>query len=130
MRVQVYIFELLFLKSFILTLGPIQHECSAVTWSDRIHRLYLCRSVSPFNECPGYDTKLSDSEASDIELWGMRSTSPLLLLPGPPCLGVEVHVRALTMGQIELFSYLLYLKPFLTVLKGFVINSVCCCRYA
>ena len=37
----------------------------------------------PSNECPGYDTKSSDDEASVLELWGMGSTSSLTLLPGP-----------------------------------------------
>ena len=38
----------------------------------------------PANESPGYDAKQSDVEVSVmLELWGMRSTSPLQLLPGP-----------------------------------------------
>ena len=38
----------------------------------------------PPNECPGYDTKQSDSEAPEVLMfWGMRSTPSLLSLPGP-----------------------------------------------
>ena len=36
----------------------------------------------PSKECSGYDTKLSDGEAAVLELWGMWSTTSLLLLPG------------------------------------------------
>ena len=36
------------------------------------------------NECPGYDTKQSDSEVPlMLELWGMQSTHLLPSLPGP-----------------------------------------------
>ena len=38
---------------------------------------------TPTNECPGYDTKRYDDEASDTGVWGMRSTPSLTLLPGP-----------------------------------------------
>ena len=31
----------------------------------------------------GYDTKLSNGEASIQDLWGMQSTPSLTLLPGP-----------------------------------------------
>ena len=35
-----------------------------VSWGCRIHRLLLCRGVTPHppNECPGYDTKQSNGE--------------------------------------------------------------------
>ena len=56
------------------------------------------------NECPGYDTKLSDREASVmLELWGMQSTPLLPSLPGPLYLRVVAPDRVLCMGQIELF---------------------------
>ena len=56
-----------------------------VGWGCRIHRLLLCRGVRPTpNECPGYDTKQSDGEVPVmLELWGMRSTPSLPLVPGP-----------------------------------------------
>ena len=35
-------------------------------------------------QCPGYETKQSDSEVPlMLELWGMRSAPSLPLLPGP-----------------------------------------------
>ena len=55
-----------------------------VSWGCRIHRLLLCRGVSPPpNECPGYDAKQSEGEVlAMLELWGMQSTPSLPLLPG------------------------------------------------
>ena len=46
---------------------------------------YLQRGKAPpHNVCAGYDTKQSDDEVPVmLELWGMRSTSSLPLLPGP-----------------------------------------------
>ena len=55
------------------------------------------------NECPSYDSKQSDGEASVMmELWGIRSTSSLPLHPGPLWLGVVAPDRVLSMGQIVL----------------------------
>ena len=49
--------------------------------------------------CPGYDTKLSDSEVPvTLELWGMQSTLSLPLLPGPLWPGMVATDRALSMG--------------------------------
>ena len=62
-----------------------------VGWGCRIHRLLLCRGVRPppTNGCPVYDTKQSDGEVpAMLELWGMRSTPLLPLLPGPLWPGV------------------------------------------
>ena len=50
----------------------------------------------PHNECPRYDTK------SDGELWGMRSTPSLPLLPGLLWPRVTTPLRVLSMSQIEL----------------------------
>ena len=49
------------------------------------------------NECPAYDNKLSDCEASALDLWGMLSTSslPLPLLPDPRWSGVVVPDRVI-----------------------------------
>ena len=59
---------------------------------------------SPY-ECPGYDIKQSDGEATVmIELWGMQSTLSLPSLLGLLCPGVVALDRVLTMGQIELFD--------------------------
>ena len=55
-----------------------------VGWGCRIHRLHLCRGVRPHPQrVSWYDTKQSDGEVpAMLELWGMRSTSSLPLLPG------------------------------------------------
>ena len=53
----------------------------------------------PPNECPGYDTKQSDGEVPAVlELWRMRSTPSLPLLPGPLWPGVVAPDRALIYG--------------------------------
>ena len=77
-----------------------------VGWGCRIHRLHLCRRLRPLppNECPRYDIKQLDGEAPVmLELWGMRSTSSLLLLPGRLWSGVVAPDRVLSMNQMELF---------------------------
>ena len=57
------------------------------------------------NECPGYDTKQSEGEAPVmLEIWGMRSTSSLPLLPGLFWPGVVAPDKVLSRGQIELFD--------------------------
>ena len=53
-------------------------------------------------ECPRYDIKLSDGEAALLELWVIRSTPTLGMLPSPLWPGVEAPDRLLSMGQIEL----------------------------
>ena len=80
----------------------------SVDWGCRIHRLHLCRGVRPpSHECPGYDTKQSDGKVPVVlELWGMRSTPSLPLLPDPLWPGVVAPDRVLSMDQIELTAYL------------------------
>ena len=52
-----------------------------------------------FQASSGYGTKQSDGEVPAVlELWGMRSTSSLPLLPGPLWPGVVAPDRALSMG--------------------------------
>ena len=69
----------------------------------RIYWLHLCRGVRLPYECPGYNTKQSDGEASVmLELLKMQSTTLLPSLPGPLEPGVVVPDRVLSMGQIEL----------------------------
>ena len=61
--------------------------------------------TTPLNECPGYEIKQSDGEASVmLELWGMWSTPLLLSLLGSLWPGVVAPDRVLFMGQIELFD--------------------------
>ena len=53
----------------------------------------------PPSECPVYDTKESDGELPVIlELWGMRNTPSLPLLPGPLWPGVMAPGRVLSIG--------------------------------
>ena len=74
------------------------HSCP-VSWGCRIHRLHLCRGVSPPpNECPGYKTKQSDGEFPVMPgPWGIRGTPSLPLLPGPLCPGVVAPDWVLSM---------------------------------
>ena len=50
---------------------------SPVGWDNRIYRLQLS------NESPGYDIKQTNCNAPALELWGMWSTTSLLLPLGP-----------------------------------------------
>ena len=65
-----------------------------------IHRLHFCRGVRPRpNECPRYNIKQSDGEVPVmLDLWGMRSTPSLPLLPGPLWSGMVAPDRALSMS--------------------------------
>ena len=61
--------------------------------------------LDPSNDCPGYYTKQSDSEASVMqEIWGILSTLLLPLLPGQLWPGVVAPDRFISMDQIELFD--------------------------
>ena len=63
------------------------------------------KMLDPLNECSGYDTKQSDSEASVmLELWGTRITPLLPSLPFPLWPVVVAPDRVLFMSQIELFD--------------------------
>ena len=74
-----------------------------VGWSCRMCWLHLCKGVRHLPKCPGYDTKQSDGEVPVmLELWGMRSTPSLPLLPGPLWPWVVTPDRVLSIGQIEL----------------------------
>ena len=56
---------------------------------------------------PGYDTTQSDGDVPVmLELWGMRNTPSLPLLPGPLWPRVVAPDRVLSMGYIELTAYL------------------------
>ncbi len=88
--------------SLSLSLSLAQ-SVGAVEYTDCIS----AEEQNSLNECPRYDTKQSDGEATVmLELWGMRSTSLLPLLPGPLWPRVEAPDRVLSMGQIELFDHL------------------------
>ena len=47
----------------------ILSQISPVGWGCGIRRLHLCRGVRSLNECPRYDSKPSDGEASVPELY-------------------------------------------------------------
>ena len=76
----------------------------------------LCGGVSnsPPNEFPGYDTKQSDGEVTVmLELWVMRSTPLLPLLPGPLWPGVVIPDKGAIYGldrtQVWFLEFTAYL---------------------
>ena len=70
-------------------------SAGAVEYTDCIS----AEGLNSTNECPRYDTKQFDGEASVIlELWGMQSTFLLLLLPGQLWPGVAAPDRVLSVG--------------------------------
>ena len=73
-------------------------------WNITAASLQKGKTIHP-NECSGYDTKQSDDEAPVmLELWGMRGTPSLPLLPDPFWPGEVASDRVLSMGKIELFK--------------------------
>ena len=55
-----------------------------VGWGSKIHQLHFCREMRLSNDCPVYDNKQSDGEATVMpELWSMRSSPLLPSHPGP-----------------------------------------------
>ena len=89
----------------VSTLQHIYSDKGAVEYTD-------CTSAErydthPHNECPVYDTKQSDRDFPGmLELWGMRGTPSLPLLPGPIWPGMVAPDRALSMGLIQQTAYL------------------------
>ena len=64
-----------------------------------------CYSKTLLNQSPGNESKQSDGEAFIfLELWVMRSSPSLPLLPGLLWHGVVAFDRVLSLGQIELFN--------------------------
>ena len=59
----------------------------------------------PTNECPRYDARESDGETPVmLELWVIRSTPSLPLLPGPLWRGVVAPESSYLLGETELFD--------------------------
>ena len=86
-----------FLLSQFISINLSIYLCGRVGSSFRIHRLHLCRKVRPSNECPEYDTKQSDGEASAmLKFWNMKDTSSLLSLPASLWPGVVAPDRVLS----------------------------------
>ena len=84
---------------------PLKVKILPVGWGFKnIQTAFLQMGTTPSsNECLGYDTKQSDGEVPVmLELWGVRSTTSLQLLPGPLCSEVIAPDRVLSMSQIEL----------------------------
>ena len=69
----------------------------------------LQKRLDTHYECPRYDTKRCNSESRSFGMW---STSSLTLLLGPLRASMAVPIKVSSMGQIELFNHLLYLKLF------------------
>ena len=99
------------IEYFTETLNSIAIDCipknatCPVGWGCRIHRLLLCNHP---HECPGYDTKQSDSEVpAMLELWGMQSTPLLPLLPGPLWPGVVAPDKGPIYGLNRINSILM-----------------------
>ena len=89
-------FKLNCLKYFILHLTL----CFALSARAIEYIESFCAEKQDFpSECPGFDTKQSDSEVLVmLELYRIRSTPSLPLLPGPLGLGVAAPDRILSMG--------------------------------
>ena len=66
--------------------------------------MHLRRKAILHNQCPRYNTKTSYGEVPVLELWEMWSTHSLLLFPGSLWPGVEVFIRASSMGQMQIFD--------------------------
>ena len=86
-------------------------RCSFMSKS--VARCSLCRGIRfppPLpNECPLYDSKKSDGEASImLELWRMRITPSLLSIPGPLWPSVVAPNKVLSMSQTETVWHLNY----------------------
>ena len=78
----------------------VAHSLGGVEHTD----CFSAEGKTPHNDYPGYDTKQSDGEVPVmLELWGMKSTSSLLSLPGPLWPGVVSPDRILSM------SYMFYI---------------------
>ena len=82
--------------SILLALPPAQ-STGTVEYTDCIS----IEGLDPTNECPGYDIKPSDGEASALESSRTWSNPSFPLLPGRLWSGVVVPDRVIFMGEIE-----------------------------
>ena len=103
----IYVCTYIYVCTHIYTYAHTHYICS-VGLGCRMHWLFLCSGVRLFpppttaNECPGHDSKQSGGEIPVIlELWRMRSTPSLPLLPGPQWPWVVVPDRVPSISQKE-----------------------------
>ena len=75
--------------------------------------LHLCRGASP--------PLLMNVLDMTLTIWWYPS---LPLFPGRPWPGVVIPVRVPSMGKIELFNHLLYLKPFNCANRWLILNKI------
>ena len=84
--------------------------------------MHLCRGLRPYpNECPIYDTKISDWKVPVIlDPWKMRSASSLKSLLGPHRLGVLAPVPIYSSNMNKLLTYykLSKIELFMTLKLG------------
>ena len=69
-----------------------------------MHRLYLCKGVRSPNDCPWYDTKLSDDLAQKCWRFGILEYPFIAISPRSTLARRVVPDRVLSMGEIELFD--------------------------
>ena len=98
-----FIFWTLVLGIIILWPALVQ---SAVAIENTVFISAEWKVLPPPSECPGYDTRPSDGEASNLEHWGMWSNPSIPLLSGSFWCRVVVPDRVLSMAQIKLFGHL------------------------
>ena len=77
---------------------PRRVYCGTLDWGSKIHLLLLCRRVSPPPTSVRDMTQNNAEVSVMLELWEMRSTPSLPLLPGTLWPGVVARDRVLLMG--------------------------------
>ena len=84
---------------------PVAQSAGAVEYTN----CFSAEGYDSPSECPEFDTKQSDCEASVmLEPWGMRTTPSLPSLPGLLWPGVVAPERVLSMDQIEQNCYYVF----------------------
>ena len=86
-------------QTLFIPVGSLWIPLSSRALDVRILMMFYPEGLHPRNECPGYDTKQSDSEIPVMpEVWGIQSNPLLPSLPGPLWLGVVTSDKGLSMG--------------------------------
>ena len=92
---------------------------SPVSWDCKIHQLHLYREVRPPPHTHTYTMSVLDMTLNWIWWWG-STPGPfqnvkyfiISITPRSTLTRVAVPIKVLSVGQIEIFNHLLYLKPF------------------